>query len=1433
MNYEKMIPSVYNYPLFSDTANTFDDKDWIISFLDDFHTFFIKAGSVRDDKKLKLIDLIRKLSENYCTHIKIETITFMVTVLFDEKKVILTSPKASTEMLLCEIYQDKQDTLSQHDKNDFKNIKLLISEIDKVINSRSTTDIKYVTAKYDLKNIALDDFNDEFNKIFDSYTEQILSKISKSKQSFFDLITNISMAMISDDEGLKNHLLKFVIIFPFVSYSEKEAKIKNILIELTNSYLTYLKNSKGKVVIKYFFLKKILSKILLFKVKMIPSSFLYFLIKKSMLFFAKRFLAEESIFKSKKTLKAIIDSGRDITVDNLGELVLTDREADRYVVEVLAMIDQFERLVPIGELNSAGLPKANVSIKISALCFDFRPYAFEYVYEQVAPRLIKILKRSKDKKVFINIDAEHFQIRDAVLQIYHRVLIENDEFADYELSGIVLQGYLKDASEHLDKIINLSKDRGIIVPVRLVKGAYWDVETTEFEAKSEVPPQFLNKEETDIHYRQLIIKIFENNNYVRLLLGSHNYSDHCFAEAIRESYYPQSFKIEHQCLDKTYEALSIAMTEMGWCVRNYVPIGDLIVGMGYLVRRILENSSQMGVLNLMRHNIKSKFDCPDKLFSNKIKNNLKICKSGLNTSISSSFVNTAGVELYKSDEFDSISKQMDSFRINNLGLLYFNHFSTHGDVIKIYSPSNSNLLVGEVRFGTIDDVDNAVRLSQKCYLDHWGKTSVEGRVSTVIGAANKLLINRSKITSLIVYEAGKTLEEAIADVDEAIDFIRYYCRQELAINERYNKKHCSVDDLNCSTTKNKVDESNDGLKDKVKERSFNHSVAPGIKSRGTVAVISPWNFPVAIPCGMITAALSSGNTVILKSAEQTPLVAQLLVDLFHQSGVPYEALIHLPGVGETVGDALVGHKEIAGVLFTGSKKVGLEISHKVKQKIYDNLKYNISYPSFAISEMGGKNAAIVSATADLDEVIPALVYSAFAHSGQKCSALSRIIIDNKIKDKFTARFVDAVKLLVAGDSYCLKTYINPLITRDAKNKLITDRFKIIDETLEFDGEVLLDSNVDHEGQLEGDNNMFYPLIVELPFSRAINLDSWTNVELFAPVVHIVGVDDLSEAIELHNNTNYALTSGIFSQLDSEISYLRDNLLAGSIYINRNITGARVAIEPFGGFKLSGTGPKAGGENYLKPLHLFANELGDNSTVSMDRGSDYNFYLCSPVMDRWKNNSIFITFINLISTKMTKIFTAIRPERISHFEDYEKWIVKNLGDNIGLKKLTKKIPGQQNYNDYSVHKKYLLFVEFNERPYYSNFIILLSALASGVGVTVICRGEASFRWWNKLKKYYILAGGNIKHFDIYYSTNELLVHALRTPCLSTVVLDGSLNTIKEVLPIIYKDSTTEKTIKRVITPYDAPDIYDYEYIFSMFTNIRTVVQNTVRYGAVID
>ncbi|MDD4973163.1 MAG: bifunctional proline dehydrogenase/L-glutamate gamma-semialdehyde dehydrogenase [Bacteriovorax sp.] len=1371
-----------------------EQSEWKIYFYKDFSSLIIDSNkNLNSDVWSALAPYLKLSSTDFRVQLTIRSTLFLVGFFFKNKEIRFFTPKLSQELFLLqqsEILDLNLDTIKDLRKHTEMAASLQVKSFPSVIESLIATE-------------GLPDlFNDSrFTKVEERSQEiikKLLTKVNEYHPSLFEDITDFGLGLTAQYALLRIHLLKFLAILPSLDHDKKGVEVKRILVESLSRFLK--DNGKARRLKKKGQERSLPSrytlgiKIFYYLALIFPAFPLASIVRRSVRLMAKRFIAGESIEKADKSLKGLSLTGRDVTLDQLGELVVSEREADHYKSEVLKLVNGFSLHVKKGEKNIAGINRAHVSIKVSALCSDFKPHAPDYTYSLVGPRLKEILLAALAADVFINIDAEHYHYRDIVFKIYKRVLLETPELRDYKSTGIVIQAYLRDASKHLQDIVELARTRGLMMPVRLVKGAYWDAETVEADAHSFNAPQFLNKEETDIHFRQLIVKIYEAHPHLKLALASHNFSDHAFAEATKEILYPEVGEIEHQCLHMTYEALSTALAKMKWATRNYVPVGSLLVGMAYLVRRIMENSSQVGVLTIMRsHKKHQTLQSPYSIHKKK-KNDGNLVYDLSVSKLEDEFFNVTPLRLYLDDERIWMEKALASFEKNDLNKEYQNNFEMTGDWTSIISSSSPEIIVGKIRFANLDDAERALVSIDVSYNNgQWANTKWPFRTAMLVKAAGLMLAKRNELSALIVYEAGKSVIEALADVDEAIDFLNFYARTEAYLQR-------NLTDLT---------------------------------SRGPAAVISPWNFPIAIPCGMVASALVAGNTVILKSAEQTPLITQLLVDLLHEAGVPKDVLIHLPGNGETVGDFLVRDERISTIVFTGSKPVGTYIASMIRKRMYKNKLTEKTYPARAITEMGGKNAVIVTQNAELDETVSGILYSAFGHAGQKCSACSRVIVHNSLKARLIERLKEASSDLKVGESFKFDTTVNPVITKEDQARLRESAFLAGKEAINHGGSVVLDrSNDDLPGFCVG------PVLIELPYDRAFDRQSYAQRELFGPVVHIMGFNTLDEAAKLYNSTDYALTGGIFSQSQNDIDYLLTKLESGNIYVNRTITGARVAIEPFGGFKLSGSGPKAGGRHYVLALHQVYEKTFEKSqtqpSYSVDEGTDSHFDLARPsklsISSRKDRIEKFLDqFISNFETHYQGIYGNYKEP----LRDYKKWLSKNFIGFMENKHKNRVIPGQLSFNDYNLYSEHAILIATTDKPELKTLIQIFSCLSVGTGLTVLARNKISFQWWMSLRDVFYQAGFSKENLDVRLVSSKDLKRSLNSAKLSVIIYDGILSDYNIHVGSQLDDGKNDLRIKHILTTVDNLKANDFYHQTMNYIWVRSLAVNTMRHGAPLD
>ena len=1377
------------------SINFAPDNTWTLYFYEEF-------ASVLEAVQRDLEWAVTGNFSNFARQMSLGGVPFLVAFFFDKREIRLYSTRLFRESLLSQkvVETGMPKEFAEH-----------VDAILKLSPESFPTEYDLSTHRYSLVDL-VGGACSEMDAEVEVLSGKLLKRMDAYRPSLFERFSGFVLHLTARYDLLRIHLLKFVAVLPSLEHDKLGVEVKRILLEHLRRLLE--DNRRLKVLPRFL---GWMFHLAFWGARVCPLRILRWKVRFFIHLSARLFIAGEDINSAEKSLKALERTGRGATLDPLGELVFSEEEADAYRDQVLEFIRESARQLGKGNRNLAGINSAHVSIKVSALCSDFRAEAFEGVCARTLPRLREILLAAKEHEVFINIDAEHYDYRDLVFKIYRRVLLTTPELADFADTGIVVQSYLRDGAGHLAEVCQLAQERKITMPIRLVKGAYWDVETIDADAHSWNAPEFLNKEESDLLYRQLIVKVFESWPHLQLCLAGHNFADHCFAEILREKSYSQVPPVEHQCLHMTCEALSQGMVQMGWVVRNYIPIGPLLVGMAYLVRRIMENSSQMGVLTLMhnrgeRNNLSS----PVKTYHKKQRGGQWV--RDVSQKYSSGFANVTPLRCYVESEWGAFERALKEIR---LGVEYGSVWKLNGEIQTVCSPNDSKVVVGQIRFAAREDVSRIVNIVDEAYSrGDWAKSSIAYRSGLLLNTAALLLAERNRLAALIVHEAGKTPMEALGDVDEAIDFLNYYAC-------------CALD------------------------------MSPAL-SRGSYGVISPWNFPLAIPCGMVAAPLVSGNTVVLKSAEQTPLVASRLIELFHQAGVPKDVLIHLPGMGESVGAALVEHPRLAGIVFTGSREVGTQIIKFAGRRLYQNHLYGDTYPVKVIAEMGGKNAIIVTDNAELDETVAGILESAFGHAGQKCSAASRVIVHNSVKTRLIARLRMAINDLTVAPSSHFDCLINPLITRNDQERLRRQVREATLEAQEYGGKVWVDrSREEVSGWCVG------PSLIELSADRSIHPDSYARKELFGPVLHLIGVDSLDESLKVYNATEYALTGGIFSQSQDDIDYLSAQMESGNIYINRNITGARVAVEPFGGFKFSGTGPKAGHKSYLRAFCRNGMETIVEGDVTTHPSGDI-----WPRLPRHslRRTSMYASVVSRCRTQISSRLVAVtrsmtrmryggteqlqeKREQAKSREGFElclscehpgnfDTLLESMEDRLPLsyreqfrqrcellRQDNRKIPGQVSYNDWNLKGLSVLLVSASPGHIsHAGILQVVAAAGMGASISLACLNPNIYQKWSEVVQQFHNSGWHPNSINAFLTSESVVREHFKNADLSVIILEGLEEFVQSMLQHIYS-GTVENGIKTVLTSVDVPvDPEELDSLLEKFTHLRSFAVNTVRYGA---
>jgi RHH-type proline utilization regulon transcriptional repressor/proline dehydrogenase/delta 1-pyrroline-5-carboxylate dehydrogenase len=1361
--------------------------DFFVSIYEHQNDFFLDGDENLKSEVAEVFKALTKLKlDNFCEQISIKSTPFLVSVFYDTKSIQVHSPRLNMELFWMHNLKGQFETAEIVEFKDSVERTLHLN------HAPVPSIIERVTEKYDLNDI-FQGADSSVEKREEELRNQILVHLNSYSPSLFEKVSDVGLSLSASYALIRIHLLKFLAMLPSLDYDKSGKEVKRVWLESLRRLLEdNQKAAEAKLKGQMRALPKRWRTIFTLKMiicSIVPAPFLANMIRAAVRKMGRRFIAGENINEANQVFSDLGQTGREVTLDQLGELVVSEKEAENYKDQVLQLIRGFHQHYREGAKNSAGINKAHVSIKVSALCSDFKAEAFEYTQELIRPRLEEILLEAKKHSVYINVDAEHYSHRDTVLRIFANVLKDNKDLHDFDQTGIVLQAYLRDAKVHLDEIAELAKERGLVMPIRLVKGAYWDAETIEAEVHSENAPQFLNKEETDLHFRQIIEAILKDNN-LQLVLASHNFSDHCFAEALRDLNYKSAPAIEHQCLHMTYEALSVSLAKMGWAVRNYVPIGSLLVGMAYLVRRIMENSSQVGVLTIMRSHkkVKNLVHPRDVLKDNKEKN---LLAKDTTLQLTDDFFNVTPIQYYLEEELNPFLKTLEEFELNKD---YANSFQTNGEDVSVVSGSATDKVVGKIKFATVEDARTALGIVHQAHVNHdWENFGVKGRAATFVKAANLMLLRRKELSALIMYEAGKTLKEAFGDVDEAIDFLNFYARHAVDCLADFPKK----------------------------------------VPLGPHVVISPWNFPLAIPTGMVSAPLVMGNPVILKSAEQTPLIAQVMVDLFHEAGVPKDVLIHVPGEGETVGDAIVNDERIAAVVFTGSKAVGTLIAENCSKRVYCNPVNKAHYPVRVITEMGGKNAVVVTASAELDETVSGILYSSFAHAGQKCSAASRIIVDERVKPRLVERLKEACLDIKVGSALELSTTVNPVITKEDQERLVRQADEASDEARKKGGKTV----VNRTKWEENDALCVGPALFELPYKSAFDKTSYAQRELFGPVVHVIGYRTHNEAIELFNSTDYALTGGIFAQSQDDIDAILPHLKSGNLYLNRSITGARVAIEPFGGFKMSGTGPKAGHKVYLNAFRMTLFDetvVGERKIVEED-GASYDLDLCRASKLRFEERyTRVLSLMKDFEKNFEHYYYGIYGDQKRSFKKFVNYFETQYVPFVTGQWKNRVTAGQDNYNDLYLTQDKVLLVSYEWRPYFSTLLTFFSCLMNGTGITVITRHKDSYAWWSNLLALANRNGLSKENFDVYFVTSGILDGILKRREFETVVFDARHDRIEGLQKeVFHQDRNEWENMVKVLFPHNSYHDTDYRSMVLATINMRAVANNTMRHGAPLE
>lgn len=810
--------------------------------------------------------------------------------------------------------------------------------------------------------------------------------------------------------------------------------------------------------------------------------------------------------------------------DMLGEGARTAEDARRYFDSYASAIDAIGR-----SAGNEPLPnRPGISVKLSALHPRYEATSRERVMRELVPLVIELARQAKSYDLNFTVDAEEADRLELSLEVIEAVLAD-PSLADWKGFGLAIQAYQKRAGSVVDAIAAMAERYDRQLMVRLVKGAYWDTEVKRAQERGlDDYPVFTRKAMTDLHYVACAEKMLSMRPRIYPQFATHNALT--VASIIERAGGTEGY--EFQRLHGMGEALYARLLEdnPGLACRAYAPVGGHRDLLAYLVRRLLENGANSSFVSVAAD--------PDVPVQSLLKRPADIIVSADKARHSklplprdlygADRANSKGVEFGHQASLDALLSEIErSAQQAYKAELLIDGKAASGTSRPVVSPIDGNTVAGQVTEASPEVADRAMTAAHAGFAK-WSRTDADTRAKALQRAADLLEERRGALLHLLQVEAGKTLDDALSEVREAVDFLRYYAVQGLTLF---------------------------GAGEAMPGPTGESNVLR-LRGRGVFVAISPWNFPLAIFLGQVSAALMAGNAVVAKPAEQTPLIADFAVRILHESGVPKTALHLVPGDGR-VGARLVEHKDVAGVVFTGSTEVARIINRTLAGKDAAIVPL--------IAETGGINAMIVDATALPEQVADDVVMSAFRSAGQRCSALRLLCVQDDVADRMIEMIAGNAQELKIADPREISTHVGPVIDREAKDKL--------DAHIET---MKRQAKVHYAGEAPANGTYVAPQIFEL------NKPHDLAQEVFGPVLHVVRykADRLEDVLRAIEGTGYGLTLGVHSRIDATVERVVEALSVGNVYVNRNMIGAVVGVQPFGGHGLSGTGPKAGGPHYL-------------------------------------------------------------------------------------------------------------------------------------------------------------------------------------------------------------------------------------------------------------
>ncbi len=871
--------------------------------------------------------------------------------------------------------------------------------------------------------------------------------------------------------------------------------------------------------------------------------------RQAMRIMGHQFVMGRTIEEALKRSRSKENSAYRYSFDMLGEAALTAADAERYLDAYFDAIGRIGDSIAGESVDIFAAP--SISVKLSALHPRYSYLQSERVMRELVPRVAELAKHARSNGIALTVDAEESERLEISLEIFAEVCRDPD-LRGYDGFGLAVQTYQRRALDVLDFLRELATSTRRRIPVRLVKGAYWDTEIKHGqELGLESYPVFTRKVHTDVSYLAVSRRAIDAGQALYPQFATHN--AHTLASILHFAGARRDYEFQrlHGMGEELYAEI-IDPDKYGRPCRVYAPVGSHEDLLPYLVRRLLENGANTSFVN--------------RIVDESIEVH-EIVEDPLEAAAAHEFVahpaipspanlfpdrrNSAGINLPDRDVTAPLLAAMDETRGSTcIAAPIVNGEALAGEEQPSLNPSDTTEVVGTCKLATPDVVEEAIAVSVREQVP-WDCSGGNERARILEQAADLFEANGPELLALCIREAGKTLPDAIAELREAVDFLRYYAAQ---AREQF--------------------ETPAEMPGPTGERN-----TLGLRGRGVFVCISPWNFPLAIFTGQVAAALAAGNAVLAKPAEQTPLVASRAVALLLEAGVPAGVLHFLPGDGAAIGGTAVADPRVAGVAFTGSTETARIINQSLAAR---------EGPiATLIAETGGQNAMFVDSSALPEQVVLDSVLSAFNSAGQRCSALRLLCIQEDVADRIVELLKGHMDELVVGDPVELRTDVGPAIDEEARDILESHVEKMSREAT-----ILHRAAVP---EMLADGTFFAPTLVEIGDITQLER------EVFGPILHVYRYKarDLGATIDAINATGYGLTMGLHSRIDARARQLVERSGAGNIYINRNMIGAVVGVQPFGGRGLSGTGPKAGGPHYLP---RFASEYTVSNNVSAVGGN---------------------------------------------------------------------------------------------------------------------------------------------------------------------------------------------------------------------------------------